>query len=149
MGGALMVVVVGAWATCTAEIAVTNEPQDPVAHLLQVVWNAPVVVGNNDDVVEPLTYILFELSRATPTARLFALYPPRYVENRTVAAAGSRTPRNALDEAPPGQPSNAFCWGKSAAVVCPATYALPAESTVIAFAEVYTLAPTAGTDPGR
>ena len=42
-------------ACCKAYIAVTKAPQDPEEHLLQVVWNAPVVVGKADEVVEPVT----------------------------------------------------------------------------------------------
>jgi hypothetical protein len=42
-------------ACCSAEISLTNTPHDPVAHFEHVVWKAPVVVGNDDDVVEPAT----------------------------------------------------------------------------------------------
>jgi hypothetical protein len=74
-----------------AEIFVTNAPHDPLAHLRQVGWNAPAIVGKDDDWVEPVTNILLELSSATPAAPLFAPDPPRNVENKRVEAVGLRT----------------------------------------------------------
>src|SRR5215467_7785647 len=85
--------IVGAMPEIGAEISATNTPHDPEEHLEHAVWNAPVVVGNAEEFVEPVTKVLFELSKAMPVAPLVwpPLEPLRNVENRSVEAVGSRT----------------------------------------------------------